>query len=171
MMRRIGITIAAACRRGCRLLSDAGARNGRKHSLYLYSPPRVLATLAAVGVVATAINYNNGTPYVISVALMEEGAGTQGHKKKTSSSKSGEGSSKKQSTMNLPDLPWAERVIEDPEAEYKKENDLPVEVAKLGFAPNVPPPITRNHPALVKVNLTCEVKKFQLNPKYKYVGW
>ena len=48
---------------------------------------------------------------------------------------------------------------------------LPVEKAILGFAPNVPPPITRRTPALIKVDMTFETTTMPLTRKYKYDFW
>jgi len=66
-------------------------------------------------------------------------------------------------------MPWAQKV--ESQEEYDKQSMLPIEKAILTVAPNVPPPITRRHPALVKVDLTTDVRKIQLNAKYKYEGW
>ncbi|EEU36614.1 uncharacterized protein NECHADRAFT_51971 [Fusarium vanettenii 77-13-4] len=49
--------------------------------------------------------------------------------------------------------------------------DLPVENAILTTAPNVPPAITRDHPALVKVPLITTTKLAQLTSQYKYEQW
>lgn len=49
--------------------------------------------------------------------------------------------------------------------------DLPVEDAQLTVAPNVPPPITRDYPALVRVPLTTTTKMAQLTSVYKYEQW
>ena len=72
--------------------------------------------------------------------------------------------------LQFPSMPWATRVS-DPEALYANQSKMPVEVAVLTTAPNVPPPITRRHPVLLKVDLTTEIKKIQLNSKYKYEAW
>lgn len=77
---------------------------------------------------------------------------------------------KKRWGLDLPQMPWAHK-MEDADEEYEKQNHWQVEQAILTTAPNVPPPITRRHHALVKVDLTTELKKFQLNSKYKYEGW
>jgi FtsP/CotA-like multicopper oxidase with cupredoxin domain len=45
------------------------------------------------------------------------------------------------------------------------------EVAQLSFAPDVPPPITRNYPVKMIVNMTSEVTEIQLDPVYKYRAW
>ncbi|QSS52847.1 nitrite reductase [Histoplasma capsulatum var. duboisii H88] len=50
-------------------------------------------------------------------------------------------------------------------------SDLPVEEAQLTSAPNVPPPITRDHPVLLKVPLTTTTKIKQLTSTYKYEQW
>ncbi|KAH7254980.1 copper-containing nitrite reductase [Fusarium solani] len=49
--------------------------------------------------------------------------------------------------------------------------DLPVENAILTTAPHVPPAITRDHPALVKVPLVTTTKLAQLTSQYKYEQW
>ncbi|KMU79180.1 copper-containing nitrite reductase [Coccidioides immitis RMSCC 3703] len=48
---------------------------------------------------------------------------------------------------------------------------FPVEDAILTTAPNVPPPITRDHPALLRVPLTTTTKLSQLTSVYKYDQW
>jgi plastocyanin len=48
---------------------------------------------------------------------------------------------------------------------------LPVETAILTSAPNVPPPITRDYPVVLKVDLTTSIKKAQLTAAYKYEQW
>lgn len=50
-------------------------------------------------------------------------------------------------------------------------SDLPVEDAILTTAPEVPPAITRDHPALVKVPLVTTTKLAQLTSQYKYEQW
>ncbi|KAE8149898.1 Cupredoxin [Aspergillus avenaceus] len=49
--------------------------------------------------------------------------------------------------------------------------DLPEESAILTTAPNVPPPITRDHPVLLNVDLTTTAKLEQLTNQYKYEKW
>ena len=49
--------------------------------------------------------------------------------------------------------------------------DLPREMAILTNAPEVPPPITRDHPALVEVPLVTTTKLSQLTSQYKYEQW
>lgn len=49
--------------------------------------------------------------------------------------------------------------------------DLPVEDAILTTAPHVPPPITRDHPVLLRVPLTTTTKVAQLTNQYKYEQW
>lgn len=49
--------------------------------------------------------------------------------------------------------------------------DLPREEAILTTAPNVPPPITRNHPVLLQVSLTTMTRLAQLSNQYKYEQW
>ncbi|KAH8749754.1 copper-containing nitrite reductase [Diaporthe sp. PMI_573] len=50
-------------------------------------------------------------------------------------------------------------------------SDLPVEDAILTTAPEVPPVITRDHAALVKVPLVTTTKLAQLTSQYKYEQW
>ncbi|KAJ5512223.1 hypothetical protein N7463_001775 [Penicillium fimorum] len=50
-------------------------------------------------------------------------------------------------------------------------SNLPVEEAILTSAPNVPPPITRDHPVLLQVPLTTSIKSKQLTSQYKYEQW
>eukprot|EP00981_Chlorochromonas_danica_P013648 scaffold6599_cov166-Ochromonas_danica.AAC.6 len=73
------------------------------------------------------------------------------------------------SHLHLPVMPWAHHVSS--EEEYEKQKALPVERAVLTTAPNVPPPIKRRHPALVKVDLTTELKTIQIDSRYKYEAW
>jgi FtsP/CotA-like multicopper oxidase with cupredoxin domain len=72
--------------------------------------------------------------------------------------------------LELPELSWARR-IHDYDQEYAEQGKLPVEQAILTTAPNVPPPIKRRHPALVKVDMTTELKMIQLTSRYKYEAW
>jgi copper-containing nitrite reductase len=51
------------------------------------------------------------------------------------------------------------------------QSEMKTKVAILTTAPNVPPPIHRRHPVLLKVDLTTELKTIQLDPKYKYDAW
>lgn len=46
-----------------------------------------------------------------------------------------------------------------------------VEQAVLTYAPNVPPPITRKEPAIVKVELVSGVKELGVRPGIKYQFW
>ena len=48
---------------------------------------------------------------------------------------------------------------------------LPVEEAKLTFAPEVPPPIARRSPALVTVHLEGGAKEMEITPGVKYKYW
>lgn len=75
---------------------------------------------------------------------------------------------KKPWALHIPEMPWAQRL---PDEEYEAQSKLPVEEAILTSAPNVPPPITRRHPVLLKVNMTTEVKTVQLTSRYKYEAW
>jgi copper-containing nitrite reductase len=52
---------------------------------------------------------------------------------------------------------------------YKK--GTPIEEAVLTYAPNVPPPIERKVPAVVRVNLVSGVKEMTLQPGVKYKYW
>ncbi|KAG2386029.1 hypothetical protein C9374_003178 [Naegleria lovaniensis] len=54
--------------------------------------------------------------------------------------------------------------------EYQPE-DLPVVEADLSFAPNVPPPIQRNYPVRLVVNLETTVVLGKLSPQHKYEFW
>eukprot|EP01034_Spumella_vulgaris_P028983 gene28983-35948_t len=65
-------------------------------------------------------------------------------------------------------MPWA-RAVDS----HDKVTPLPtiVENAILTTAPFCPPPITRKHPVLLKVDLTTEMKTVQLTSKYKYEAW
>lgn len=58
-------------------------------------------------------------------------------------------------------------------AEMSEEqiSKLPVEKAVLTTAPHVPPPITRDHPVRLEVDLTSTEKTFQMTSQYKYEGW
>ncbi len=72
--------------------------------------------------------------------------------------------------LQLPDMPWAHRIHSVDEM-YEAQNSLPVEHAVLTTAPNVPPPITRRHPVLMKVDMTTELKTIQLTSRFKYEAW
>ena len=48
---------------------------------------------------------------------------------------------------------------------------LPTVEAELAYAPNVPPPITRQEPAIVKVNLTATHKMMPLTSSQNYMFW
>ncbi|PKS08147.1 hypothetical protein jhhlp_005423, partial [Lomentospora prolificans] len=52
-----------------------------------------------------------------------------------------------------------------------QEDRMPVEEAVLTRAPQVPPPITRDYPVLLKVALKTTVKLRQLTGAYKYEQW
>jgi FtsP/CotA-like multicopper oxidase with cupredoxin domain len=71
-------------------------------------------------------------------------------------------------SLHLPSMPWANQV---PDEAYAHQKTLPVEQAILTTAPNVPPRISRRHPVLLKVDLTTELKKIQLDSRYKYEAW
>ena len=45
------------------------------------------------------------------------------------------------------------------------------EVAKLTYAPEVPPPITRSKPAIVEVHIESSVNEMELAPNLKYRFW
>ncbi|KAE8380105.1 Cupredoxin [Aspergillus bertholletiae] len=49
--------------------------------------------------------------------------------------------------------------------------DFPTEKAILTSAPNVPPPITRDYPVILDVDLTTTAKLEQLTNQYKYEKW
>ncbi len=48
---------------------------------------------------------------------------------------------------------------------------LPTEEAILTTAPDVPPPIARSYPVLLKVALETKTKVAQLTNQYKYEQW
>lgn len=48
---------------------------------------------------------------------------------------------------------------------------LPVEMAELTIAPNVPKPITRKHPVVLVVNMTCDAVTTYLTRRLKYDFW
>lgn len=58
-----------------------------------------------------------------------------------------------------------------PPAMAKQGKALPVEEAKLTFAPEVPPPITRRHPAVVKVHLDGGMKDMEISDGVTYPFW
>ncbi|UNI21230.1 hypothetical protein JDV02_007239 [Purpureocillium takamizusanense] len=57
------------------------------------------------------------------------------------------------------------------EANAADVSTLPIEHAVLTSAPSVPPPITRTHAALVKVDLTTSPKMVQVTNQHKYEAW
>jgi len=59
----------------------------------------------------------------------------------------------------------------DAPEEFDGIANLPTENAVLAYAPNVPPPITRNYPVLLQVPLTTATKVKQLTSQYKYEQW
>ncbi|KAB8222482.1 Cupredoxin [Aspergillus novoparasiticus] len=64
--------------------------------------------------------------------------------------------------------------IQDSQKETLKSleaEDLPTEKAILTTAPNVPPPITRDYPVILDVDLTAVAKLEQLTNQYKYEKW
>lgn len=65
------------------------------------------------------------------------------------------------------------RVALKDEAKYLllSEDVYPVEHAKLTFAPNVPPPIKRRHPAKVVADIVCKNKKISVSPGTKFEFW
>jgi copper-containing nitrite reductase len=68
----------------------------------------------------------------------------------------------------------AETVQEIAEEETTPMDELPVitnENEFMSFAPNVPPPITRKHPALLKVELQTIVKRSKLDELNDYEFW
>lgn len=48
---------------------------------------------------------------------------------------------------------------------------LPILIHETVFAPNVPAPITRKEPALVRVELHSTIKEIPLTTRYTYKGW
>ena len=67
----------------------------------------------------------------------------------------------------LGDAPAAKGKSGLPEVHRK----LPVEMAELTFAPEVPKPITRNHSVLLRADLTFDAFTGPLTRKYKYEFW
>jgi len=49
--------------------------------------------------------------------------------------------------------------------------DLPVVEHPIVFAPHVPPPIIRSHPALVKVNMESSIIKKKIHGDLQYEFW
>jgi len=49
--------------------------------------------------------------------------------------------------------------------------DLPILDATKTFAPNIPPPITRSYPALLRLHLNASVVRSKLDAKYDYDFW
>ncbi len=66
---------------------------------------------------------------------------------------------------------WATDAAKDVEKEVSLDNGLPVENSSMTFAPEVPPPITRKKPALVKVSLEANSEILPLGPNKKYKFW
>ena len=50
---------------------------------------------------------------------------------------------------------------------FAAEN-IPIVTAQLTFAPNVPPPITRSKPVILRADLTSTVVTNPINSQYKY---
>lgn len=48
---------------------------------------------------------------------------------------------------------------------------LPVEQAVITFAPEVPPPVKRDHPVRLVVNMDSTVERMQVAPRWKYDYW
>ncbi|GJQ12231.1 hypothetical protein GpartN1_g4022.t1 [Galdieria partita] len=57
------------------------------------------------------------------------------------------------------------------EKQPMKEEDYPEETAVLSKAPDVPPPITRNYPVKLLVNLEVVVKELPIDSSYTYEYW
>ncbi len=53
---------------------------------------------------------------------------------------------------------------------FAAEN-IPIVTAQLTFAPNVPPPITRSKPVILRADLTSTVVTNPINSQYKYIFW
>ena len=51
------------------------------------------------------------------------------------------------------------------------QGKLPVEEAHVTFAPEVPPPITRRHPAIIRVHLHSGTKVMEVNAGVQYRFW
>ncbi len=84
---------------------------------------------------------------------------------------------KKDDPLCSPQSPWRETRLTSSDYYEAVENEtvdiakLPVEHAVLTTAPNVPPPISRDHPVLLKVSLETITKMVQLTSQYKYEQW
>ena len=57
------------------------------------------------------------------------------------------------------------------EALLKLIEELPIEEAKLTAAPNVPPPITRQHPVRLVVNMNSTTEIKPISNEHKYPFW
>jgi nitrite reductase (NO-forming) len=57
--------------------------------------------------------------------------------------------------------------------EHKAQNEaLPIDpVSRISFAPNVPPPIDRHHPARVVVDISSDDVILPVSGEYKYPFW
>ena len=62
-------------------------------------------------------------------------------------------------------------VLGAPAAMAKSQRELPVEEAQVAFAPDVPPPITRTRPAVVRVHLDSGTQLAELGAGLKYQFW
>jgi len=56
-------------------------------------------------------------------------------------------------------------------ADSKEVPSLPVEDARLAFAPHVPPPIRRDYPAKVRVEMDTNIAIIPLTRQHKYKAW
>jgi len=68
-------------------------------------------------------------------------------------------------------LTWALMLGGATEASAKQAKPLPIEDAPLTFAPDVPPPITRKKPALVRVRLDASIREMPLDGDKTYAFW
>ena len=62
-------------------------------------------------------------------------------------------------------------LLATPPALAKSNSKLPVEEAQLTYAPDVPPPVARRKPAIVRVHVDSSVKVAELNTGAKYAFW
>jgi len=62
-------------------------------------------------------------------------------------------------------------LVAAPPVRAKAKKMLPGEEARLAFAPEVPPPITRRKPAIVRVTLDSSVKTTEINTGVTYTYW
>jgi len=74
-----------------------------------------------------------------------------------------------QSTVVILNETQSEHVV-DPYG-FEANSDLPIVPAELGFAPNVPPPINRNYPVRLRVDMDTTIEVKNLSNRHKYAFW